>query len=144
MPDWVLEGVQHFRKYLQTYAQFNCIEIPLEKQNQTLSPEVIQQKESLKMLAALPVGARIIALDVKGETFTSEALADKLRQLQHITSHLCLMIGGPHGLHPDLIKRANERWSLSALTLPHTLARVVLLEALYRAFSILHHSPYHR
>ena len=96
------------------------------------------------MNAAIPNGARIIALDLAGESFTSEQLSVKIERLQQITSHLCFLIGGPEGLSLEILARSNERWSLSMLTLPHTLVRITLVEALYRAWSILHHHPYHK
>lgn len=144
MPEWVEQGASHFRKYLQEYVQFTYIDVPLEKETKSTTKSILLQKEAQRIRAALPDSARLIALDVKGQTFTSEGLALKINQLQNISSHLCFMIGGPYGLHPDLLALAEERWSLSSLTLPHTLVRVVLLEVLYRALSILHNSPYHR
>ncbi|WP_094090820.1 23S rRNA (pseudouridine(1915)-N(3))-methyltransferase RlmH [Legionella clemsonensis] len=144
MPVWVNEAVSEFSKRLQDYSNFNLIEIPLTKRGKASDLARILDKEASLIIAALPSNARIIALDMQGETFSSENLAQRLEQLQNIASHVCFVIGGPEGLVPEVLNRCQERWSLSKLTLPHPLVRIVLLEALYRAWSILHNHPYHR
>jgi len=120
------------------------IEIPLSRRGKSTDLARIMEKEMILMTAAIPTGARLIALDITGTSFSSEQLAVRIEQLQQINSHLCFLIGGPEGLSQALVMRSDERWSLSKLTLPHTLVRIVLLEALYRAWSILHHHPYHK
>ncbi|OCH99327.1 23S rRNA (pseudouridine(1915)-N(3))-methyltransferase RlmH [Legionella jamestowniensis] len=144
MPSWINEAVSEFSKRLQEYANFNLVEIPLAKRGKTSNLARILDKEASLIIAALPSSARIIALDIQGETFSSEHLAQKLEQLHNISSHLCFIIGGPEGLMSEVLNRCQERWSLSKLTLPHPLVRIILLEALYRAWSILHNHPYHR
>jgi 23S rRNA (pseudouridine1915-N3)-methyltransferase len=144
MPSWVDAGVAEFSKRLQDFASINLIDIPLSKRGKSTDLTRILEKEANLMLNAIPNGARIIALDSKGESFTSERLATKLEQLQQLSSHLCFLIGGPEGLAPSLLARAHERWSLSQLTLPHPLVRVVLFEALYRSWSIISKHPYHK
>lgn len=144
MPRWVNEAVNEYSKRLQEAMTFTLIEIPLMRRGKTTDLSRLMEKEKAMMEAAIPNHARLIALDIKGHAFTSEQLAIKMEQLQQITSHLCFLIGGPEGLSPELVARSDERWSLSMLTLPHTLARITLLEALYRAWSILAHHPYHK
>jgi 23S rRNA (pseudouridine1915-N3)-methyltransferase len=144
MPSWVNEGAFEFSKRLQDYASFNLIEIPLTKRGKSSDQSRILEKEAALMAAAIPNGARIIALEIGGDSFSSEKLAAKLEQLQQISSHLCFLIGGPEGLAPALLARADERWSLSQLTLPHPLVRIVLLETLYRSWSIINNHPYHK
>ncbi len=144
MPSWVEHAVKEFTKRLQDGIAVTIAEIPLLRRGKSTDLSRIMEKEMVMMMAAIPNGARIIALDISGESFSSEQLADKLAHLQHINSHLCFLIGGPEGLSPPLIARSDERWSLSKLTLPHTLVRIVLLETLYRAWSILHNHPYHK
>jgi 23S rRNA (pseudouridine1915-N3)-methyltransferase len=144
MPNWVSDAVQEFSKRLQDGISLTLTEIPLTRRGKGTDLNRILEKEMGLMNAAIPQNSRIIALDLKGESFSSEQLAHKIEQLQHITSHLCFLIGGPEGLPTPILERSNERWSLSKLTLPHTLARIVLLEALYRAWSILHNHPYHK
>lgn len=144
MPSWVNEAVAEFSKRLQEYASFNLVEIPLAKRGKATDLTRIMEKEAAALIAAIPNSARIIALDIGGDSFSSENLATKLEQLQQISSHFCFLIGGPEGLAPAVVARAHERWSLSKLTLPHPLVRIVLLETLYRAWSIIHNHPYHK
>lgn len=144
MPSWVNEGALEFLKRLQEFVSLNVLEIPLTKRGKSSDLARILEKEAALMTAAIPSGSRVIALEIGGDSFSSEKLAAKLGQLQQIASHLCFLIGGPEGLAPDLLIRADERWSLSKLTLPHPLVRIVLLEALYRAYSINHNHPYHK
>lgn len=144
MPAWVEMAVQEFSKRLQDGVALNLVEIPLLRRGKSSDLARIMEKEMALISAAIPHGARLIALEINGESFSSEQLAEKLERLQQINSHLCFLIGGPEGLSPSLIARSDERWSLSKLTLPHTLVRIVLLETLYRAWSISHNHPYHK
>ncbi len=144
MPAWISEGVLEFSKRLKEYATVNLIEIPLNKRGKSTDLTRILEKEALQMSAAIPNGARIIALDLSGDAFSSEKLAVRVEQLQQISSHLCFLIGGPEGLAATVLARSDERWSLSELTLPHPLVRIILLEALYRSWSIINNHPYHK
>lgn len=144
MPRWVEEAVNEFSKRLQESATLHLIEIPLLKRGKSTDLSRILEKEMALMRGAIPNHSRLIALSIGGQTFTSEQLALKIERLQHIASHLCFLIGGPEGLSPELLAQCEEQWSLSSLTLPHTIARIVLLETLYRAFSILNNHPYHK
>ncbi len=144
MPIWVQQAVMEYAKRLQDAVALSIIEIPLIRRGKSTDLSRIMEKEMILMSAAIPNQARIIALDLAGESFNSEQLATKIDKLQQITSHLCFLIGGPEGLSDTLLARSHERWSLSKLTLPHTLVRITLLEMLYRAWTILHHHPYHK
>ena len=144
MPTWVDQAVKEYAKRLQDGIFLNIIELPLIRRGKSSDLTRIMDKEMMQMSAAIPSQARLIALDVTGESFTSEQLALKIDRLQQIASHWCFLIGGPEGLSPELIQRSDERWSLSMLTLPHTLVRVTLLEALYRSWSIINNHPYHK
>lgn len=144
MPDWVETGCQTFIKRLQEYSQIQVIEIPLIKRGKNSDVARILEKETQLMKDFIPAQAHIIALDKGGRTFSSEALATKIEQLQQITAHLCFLIGGPEGFTSEMLQLCHEKWSLSLLTFPHTIARLVLLETLYRSCSILQHHPYHK
>lgn len=144
MPDWVVKGSEDYAKRFKEGIQLKLIEIPLERRSKSSDLTRILEKEALLIKDALPHGARLIALDVEGSTFTSEGLASKITQLQFIASHLCFIVGGPEGLSQEVLSRCDERWSLSKLTLPHPLVRIVLLETLYRAWSIINNHPYHK
>lgn len=144
MPAWVNEGVSEFKKRLQEHVALTLIELPLMNRSNPHELSKILVKEMDLMVKNIPQSAYVIALDVTGTTFTSHVLALKLEKLQQTTSHICFLMGGPEGFLPELLEKTQERWSLSALTLPHTLARIVLLESVYRGFSILANHPYHK
>lgn len=117
-------------------------EVPLRK---SVSAEQVMRAEAERIERALGPHDRVIALDRQGRSLTSEELAARLeRARDQALPGWSLVIGGPSGLHPRLLERAHERWSLSALTLPHRLARLVVSEQLYRACSILRGEPYHK
>lgn len=144
MPDWVNQASNEYAKRFNDGISLKMIEIPLLKRHKSSDLPRIMEKEASMMIEAIPGNARLIALEIEGKDFSSEELAVKMTQLQQISSHLCFLIGGPEGLSQDILKRCDERWSLSKLTLPHPLARIVLLEALYRAWSIICNHPYHK
>ncbi|WP_392537042.1 23S rRNA (pseudouridine(1915)-N(3))-methyltransferase RlmH [Legionella sp. 227] len=144
MPDWVTQGSNEYAKRFNDGIQLKIIEIPLIRRSKSSDLSRIMEKESALIKEALPNSARIIALEIEGKTFSSEELALKISQLNQTTSHLCFLIGGPEGLSKDILKLCDERWSLSKLTLPHPLVRIVLLETLYRAWSIINNHPYHK
>lgn len=144
MPGWVNEASNEFRKRLQEFASCNLVEIPLIKRGKATDLTRILEKEAAQILQAIPSASHVIALDPYGESISSEKLAIKIEALQHRSSHLCFIIGGPEGLAPEVLARSNERWSLSELTLPHPIVRIVLLEALYRGWTIIHNHPYHK
>jgi 23S rRNA (pseudouridine1915-N3)-methyltransferase len=144
MPSWVNEGAQEYARRLADGIQCKLIEIPLMSRGKAQERARILEKEAALIKEALPQSAYRIALDVTGNSFSSEELAFKINKLQQITSHLCFLIGGPEGFLPEVLALCQERWSLSKLTLPHPLVRIVLLETLYRAWSIINHHPYHK
>ncbi|WP_454780927.1 23S rRNA (pseudouridine(1915)-N(3))-methyltransferase RlmH [Legionella sp. WA2022007384] len=144
MPNWVTQGSNEYAKRLNDGVQLKIIEIPLIRRSKSSDLSRILEKESALIKDALPSNARIIALEIEGKTFSSEELALKISQLQQTTSHLCFIIGGPEGLSQEILRLCDERWSLSKLTLPHPLVRIILLETLYRAWSIINNHPYHK
>lgn len=144
MPDWVVTGSNDYLKRFKDGIQVKIIEIPLISRSKSSDLARIMEKESALIKESLPNGARLIALDIEGKSFSSDELAIKITQLQQISSHFCLIIGGPEGLSSDILKLCDERWSLSKLTLPHPLVRIILLETLYRAWSIINNHPYHK
>jgi len=96
------------------------------------------------MLAAIPQGALTVGLDMDGRPWSTRDLASRLEDWTQQGDHVCFMVGGPDGMSADCLAQLRWRWSLSALTLPHHLVKVVLLEQLYRAWSLLQGLPYHR
>jgi 23S rRNA (pseudouridine1915-N3)-methyltransferase len=137
------DAADEYLKRLGPYARIRVVEAP--DRDVTADEERARAAEADGILRALPDGAHVVALDVAGEARSSEALADWLeRHGVDGRSSLTFVIGGAGGLHPRVLARAEERLSLGPMTLPHQLARVVLLEQLYRAFRIIRGEPYHR
>ncbi len=127
LPDWIVKGILEYQQRFPKHS-------PLE---------IIELSEQSKMYAALPLKSQIIALCIEGKAWSSEALALQWERWQHSGQDLTFLIGGPNGLSADCLERAQERWSLSTLTLPHTIARLVVVEQLYRAWTIVSRHPYH-
>lgn len=143
LPSWVNEGYEEYASRLKGEYRLELKEIALGHRGGGSSAQSVA-KEGERMLAALPSGAYVVALQVHGRTMSSEQLAAFLQARALDARPLVFCIGGPEGLAPEVDARADYKWSLSALTLPHGLARVVVAEALYRAVSILKGHPYHR
>ena len=117
-------------------------EVPLRKSS---SVDKVMADEAERIRKALSPRDRTIVLDKSGRSFTSEGIAERLDwAMQGGLQSLAFVIGGPSGIHPSLISEADEKWSLSKLTLPHRLARLLLSEQLYRGLSILRNEPYHK
>jgi 23S rRNA (pseudouridine1915-N3)-methyltransferase len=144
MPDWVEQGYQEYARRLPADYALQLVEIAAGKRGKGADIARITQQEGEKMLAAIPKGARVIALDVQGRGWSTEQLAQAMDEWRHDGRDVALLVGGPEGLAPECLAQAEQRWSLSPLTLPHPLVRIVVAEQLYRAWSILHHHPYHR
>ncbi|WP_299982404.1 23S rRNA (pseudouridine(1915)-N(3))-methyltransferase RlmH [uncultured Pseudoteredinibacter sp.] len=144
MPAWVETGYKDYAKRLPRDFPVEVLELPLGPRGKNASIEKAIAKESEAMLAAIPDGDKVIALDVKGKPWSTEQLADKLAGWRMDGNNYSLLIGGPDGLSQQCLQRADVRWSLSALTLPHPLVRIVLIEQLYRAWTILNNHPYHK
>lgn len=144
MPGWVNQGFEEYRKRLNQDLTLELLEIPAQKRGKNADIQRITEKEGGQMLAAIPSGDHIITLDIPGKKINTSTLSSRLDQLMHQGQHISLLIGGPEGLAPQCRNRANESWSLSELTLPHPLVRVLIAEQLYRAWSILKGHPYHR
>lgn len=141
MPDWVEKGYQ---EYAKRCTALQLVEIPAEKRTKTSDIKRLIEREGEKLLAASKPSHRMIALDMKGHSWTTEQLASRLDQWQHEGQNIDLLIGGPDGLSNACLQKAYSKWSLSPLTLPHPLVRIVLAEQLYRAWTILQGHPYHR
>ena len=109
-----------------------------------IKPDLNPAKEAVKITAAIPKGSRIIALDERGKDQTTQNLATQLADWRQEGFDITFLIGGADGLDPSLKEKAQAIWRLSSLTLPHAMARVLLVEQLYRAWTILQGHPYHR
>ncbi len=144
MPDWVEQGYQEYAKRLPREFRLALKEIAPGKRGKNSDTVRIVRDEGERMLQATPSGAHIVTLDIPGKPWTTEQLSDALQRWQDNTQQVALMIGGPEGLAEEVRQQARESWSLSPLTFPHPLVRVIVAEQIYRAWSILKSHPYHR
>lgn len=144
MPSWVQTAFQDYAKRFPPHLSLQLHEIKLSKRPKNAPLQAIIQREGELMLAAIPPQSHVVALDVTGKQFDTPGFAAQLEQWQERTQSVCFLIGGPEGLSEACLARADQRCSLSALTFPHPLVRVVLVEQLYRAWSVLEQHPYHR
>ncbi|WOG26879.1 23S rRNA (pseudouridine(1915)-N(3))-methyltransferase RlmH [Endozoicomonas sp. 8E] len=144
MPAWVDEGYREYSRRLGSELKLDLIEIPLNRRSKGADISRLQQKEAGQMLAAAGQGDLILTMEITGKPWSTEKLADNIGGWMHSGRNVSLMVGGPEGLHPSVMARADLRWSLSPLTLPHPLVRVVVAEQVYRAWSILKNHPYHK
>lgn len=144
MPKWVEQGVDEYTKRLPPELKLEFKEIALGKRGKGADIQRAINAEGQQMMATIGQHDRVIALDVLGKPWSTEKLAVELQHWQLEGDNISLLVGGPDGLADACLQRANQRWSLSALTLPHPLVRIVLAEQLYRAWTINSHHPYHR
>ncbi len=144
MPAWVAQGVDEYHKRLPSEMKIAVKEIPLGKRGKGADIQRAINDEGKQQLAAIGRGDTVVALDVKGKPWSTETLASELQGWQLQGNNISLLVGGPDGLSADCLARADRRWSLSALTLPHPLVRILLAEQLYRAWTINNNHPYHR
>lgn len=144
MPEWVKSSYQEYSKRLPADYRLHLIEIPAPKRTKSMAIKHIVAEEGVKLLGAAEPSCPLIALDRKGRSFSTEDLAKKIANWHDVYPYINLLVGGPEGLSNACIDQAQEIWSLSALTFPHPLVRVILAEQIYRAWSILAHHPYHR
>ena len=142
------EAVEEYTKRLSAYCKLNLVELPEVKLPQNPSQGEIQaalDKEGAAIRAKIPQNASLIAMCVEGKTRSSEELAALVRTWeQNAAKHLVFVIGGSYGLHPSIKEEAWVRLSMSPMTFPHHLARVMVLEQVYRAFKINEGSSYHK
>ena len=153
MPRWVDEGYAEYAKRLPAECALELIELPAglagkgrRRAGTVADGELprLKRDEGERLLSAVPPRSAIIALDVGGRAWSSEQLAGLLAAWLANGRDLALLVGGPNGLSDDCLARAEQRWSLSPLTLPHPLVRVVVAEQIYRAWSQIQGHPYHR
>ncbi len=144
MPAWVDQGYEEYARRMPRECRLRLVEIAPGRRGKNADIARAVRDEGQRMLAAIPKGARVIALEVGGRAWSTEQLADRLRDWMGGGQDVALLVGGPEGLSDQVRAAASQQWSLSPLTLPHPLVRVILAEQLYRAWSILANHPYHR
>ena len=144
MPAWVQAGFDEYARRLPRECTLVLRELPLATRGKTGDPARWKREEAEAIRAAIPKGAHVVALDVLGKAWDTPELARRLGVWMQECSDVALLVGGPDGLDEALLREAHARWSLSPLTFPHPLVRIVLAEQVYRAWSLLNHHPYHR
>ena len=142
-PAWVDEGFGEYARRLRGSCTLELAQIPQGRRSKASSDKA-QKDEGERMLRAILPASHVVSLGVSGRPWTTEQLAERLRHWTTLGAPICLLVGGPDGLSADCESRAVERWSLSPLTFPHGLVRVIVAEALYRAWSLNEGHPYHR
>lgn len=144
MPGWVKTGYDDYAKRLPRECELLLREIQPGQRGKNCDLTRLVKEEGDRMNAAIPAGSHVVALDVTGKTWTTPELSVSLKRWRESGKHISLLVGGPDGLADSVKSRAEEYWSLSKLTFPHPLVRVIVAEQLYRAWSILNNHPYHR
>jgi 23S rRNA (pseudouridine1915-N3)-methyltransferase len=144
MPSWVVDGYEEYARRLTGDCHLHLLEVAPGHRGKKADIKRILKDEGERMMKAIPKGCQVLALDVGGRAWSTEELSTKLASWMGDGRDLALLVGGPEGLSGDCLGVAEGRWSLSPLTLPHPLVRVVVAEQLYRAWSLLHNHPYHR
>ncbi|MBT8132526.1 MAG: 23S rRNA (pseudouridine(1915)-N(3))-methyltransferase RlmH [Gammaproteobacteria bacterium] len=144
MPAWVTEGWQQYAGRMPKTCPLLLLEIPLTHRSGAVSTDVARDQEGEKILRAIKPGHRVVALEVLGKLGDTDALATRFSKWRGDSNNVDFVIGGPDGLAPAVLERADENWSLSPLTLPHGMTRIVVAEQLYRAWTISQGHPYHR
>jgi len=144
MPAWVAQGWETFAKRLPRDCALRLVELPVGRRGRKGDARSALRDEGERMLAALPERVTVIALEVTGHAWSSPQLATQLERWRGSGRDVALLVGGPDGLAPTCLERAEQRWSLSPLTFPHMLVRVLVAEQLYRAWTLLSGHPYHR
>ena len=143
LPDWIAVGQQEYLKRLPKSFAPRLIEIdPVAGARRDVA--TVRSEEAARIRQAIPRGTRLVLLDEHGTQWSTVELAKKLEQWQQRGDDVALVLGGPDGHDPELKREAELLWSLSRLTLPHQLARIVVVEQLYRAWALSQNHPYHR
>ena len=144
MPGWVSQGYEEFARRMPPECRLNLIEIPAAKRTKAADIKRLLVQEGERMLEALPKNVLVVALDVSGQRWDTNELAQQLDAWMHEGRDVAMLVGGPEGLAPACRQHAERSWSLSPLTFPHPLVRIIVAEQLYRATTILKHHPYHK
>ncbi len=143
MPGWIDLACEEYLKRMPRELQTEIVEIKPDKRASGKNSETVQESEAKRILEIAGKDC-LIALDERGQEVSTLQLTEKLKQWQGLGRDICLVVGGADGLHPSIKQKAQWQWSLSRLTLPHGMVRVLLSEQLYRAYTVIQNHPYHR
>jgi 23S rRNA (pseudouridine1915-N3)-methyltransferase len=142
--DWVSDAVKLYLTRMPAHLKPEIVEIPLSLRSSGGNPDIAKAKEGQRILHRLKPQDFVVTLDERGRGWSSVDLARELEGWQNHHPAVVFVIGGPEGLSNEVSERANQSWALSPLTFPHGLARVIVVEQLYRAWTILQGHPYHK
>lgn len=144
MPNWVNLAFHDYAKRFPKEMSLQLIEIPAQKRPKNADIKRLLNKEGEDMLAAANKESHLVSLDIPGQAWDTPQLAKQLTDWRLASRDVSLLIGGPEGLAPACKAAVKQSWSLSPLTLPHPLVRVIVAESLYRAWTLTMNHPYHR
>jgi len=144
MPSWVTQGVDEYLRRMPSECQVKIIELPLGQRVKSKNIKQAMLQEEKSILAAIPNNALVIAMEVKAKIWSTELLSEKMQDWMQSGKDVALLVGGPDGMTQTCINKAVDKWSLSNLTLPHPLVRIVLAEQLYRGLMVIKNHPYHK
>jgi 23S rRNA (pseudouridine1915-N3)-methyltransferase len=144
MPVWVQQGYQDYAKRMPRECELVLKEIAPGNRGKNSDIARIVKDEGERMIQSIPQGAHSVALDLGGKSWSTAELAESLKRWLESGQNIALLVGGPEGLSEAARRSARESWSLSRLTFPHPLVRIIVAEQIYRAWSLLHNHPYHR
>lgn len=145
MPAWVQEGVNEYQKRLTgSSVQLQVIELPIAKRTKTGSIDGWLAQEAKTVLSKLNEQDHLVILDVQSKLISTEELAQKMENWQQNTPNVAILIGGPDGIDDSVKRLAKEKISLSKMTFPHPIVRIIFAEQIYRAWTILQGHPYHK
>ena len=143
-PAWIKEGVTEYQKRMPRECALEIKEFATAKRFKNDSLDKLKKEEEKEIRKLFVKDARLIALDREGSIWSTDDLASKMKQWMNDYSHIQMLIGGPDGLSKNCLDKADDTWSLSRLTFPHLLVRILVSEQLYRAWSMLNNHPYHK
>ncbi len=143
-PKWVIEGVNEYKKRLSSSITLEMVELPIAKRGKTGNPKIWMAQEAKTIISKLNPSDHLVILDVASKIISTEDLAEKISNWNQNSPNVVILIGGPDGIDQSIKNIAKEKISISKMTFPHPLVRVIITEQLYRAQTILDGHPYHK
>lgn len=143
-PKWVVDGYNEYKKRLSKFIPLELVELPIAKRTKTTNPKLWMQQEAKTILAKLNANEHLVILDVSAKIISTEDLATKIQNWQQNYPNVAILIGGPDGIDQKIKTIAKEKISISKMTFPHPIVRLIIAEQLYRAHTILAGHPYHK
>ncbi|GAB4224563.1 MAG: 23S rRNA (pseudouridine(1915)-N(3))-methyltransferase RlmH [Francisella sp.] len=143
-PKWVKEGYDEYKKRLSKFIQLELVELPIAKRTKNGNVKLWLEQEAKHILAKIGGSEHLVILDVSAKVISTEELAEKMQNWRLNTSNVVILIGGPDGIDKSIKDIAKEKISISKMTFPHHLVRIIIAEQLYRAYTILEGHPYHK